>query len=112
MERKEKLYKIIDELDESVELLGYSLVDRMLYLEERLFELEKLPFIQVHPSNPFKQRELPARKLYISFLQQYNIVVKTILKMVGVNADGDDETVKEFKKYLNQLNSLLAGDDE
>ena len=105
--RKEKLYKIIGELDENVQLIGYSLVDRMLYLEDRLFELEKLPFIQVHPTNPFKQRELPARKMYIPLLQQYNITIKSILKLVGVNV-GDEESVAEFKKYLSHLNSMLS----
>ena len=109
MERKEKLYKIIGELDESVHLIGYSLVDRMLYLEERLFELEKLPFIQVHPTNKFKQRELPARKMYVPLLQQYQLTLKTILKLVGVNA-GDDEATAEFKKYLVTLNKALSGE--
>lgn len=112
MTRKEKLYEIIDSLDESVKLIGYALVDRMVHLETNLLELEKLPFIQVHPSNPFKQRELPARKMYIPLLQQYNITIKTILNLVGVNADGDDEALKEFKKYLSQLNGLLASEED
>lgn len=107
MTRKETLYKIIDDLDENVQIIGYALVDRMLYLEENLLKLEKLPFIQVHPTNPFKQRELPARKMYIPLLQQYNIVIKSILKLVGINT-GEDDSTAEFKKYLSHLNMLLG----
>jgi hypothetical protein len=108
MERKEKLYSIIANLNEDVQLMGYSLVDRMLYLEERLFELEKLPFIKIHPDDPTKQKELPARKMYIPLLQQYNLVLKTILKMVGV--DASDDGMDEFKKYYSELAKKLSGD--
>lgn len=108
MDRKEKLYQVIDGLGESVQLIGYSLVDKMLYLEERLIELEKLPFIKVHPDDPTKQKELPARKMYIPLLQQYNLTLKTILKLVGVDTSEDD--LGEFKKYLETLNTKLYGD--
>ncbi len=108
MDRKEKLYSVIDGLGESIQLIGYSLVDKMLYLEERLIELEKLPFIKVHPDDPTKQKELPARKMYIPLLQQYNLVLKTLLKLVGVDTGEDD--LAEFKKYLETLNAKLNGD--
>lgn len=108
-ERKEKLYKVIEELDDHIKIVGYTLVDRMLYIEERLIELEKLPFIKIHPDDPTKQKELPARKMYIPLLQQYNLTVKTILKLVGVESD-DDEATAEFKKYLTMLNAKLSGE--
>lgn len=108
MERKEKLYSVIANLNEDVQLMGYSLVDRMLYLEERLFELEQLPFIKIHPDDPTKQKELPARKMYIPLLQQYNLVLKTILKLVGV--DASDDGMDEFKKYYSELAKKLSGD--
>lgn len=108
-ERKEKLYKAIGELDEHIQVVGYTLVDRMLYMEERLLELEKLPFIKVHPDDPTKQKELPARKMYIPFLQQYNLTIKTILRLIGAESD-DDEATAEFKKYLSLLNAKLSGE--
>lgn len=107
MDRKETLYKIVDELGDNERLIGHALVDRMIVLEENLLKLEKLPFIQVHPKNPYKQRELPARKMYIPLLQQYNIVIKSILKLIGINT-GDDDSIAEFKKYLSHLNMLLG----
>ena len=110
MERKEQLYKIVDELDESIQLFARSLVDRMLYLEERLFELEKLPFIKVHPDDPTKQKETPARKMYVPLLQQYNLVIKTLCKLIGIEAEPDEGKMGEFKKYLQNLQSKLHGD--
>ena len=109
MDRKESLYKIIDGLGENVQLLGYSLVDEFLYLEKKLLELRELPFIKVHPDDPTKQKELPARKLYVPLLQQYHLHLKTLLKLVGVDAGEDD--LGEFKKYLTMLNTKLYGDN-
>jgi len=107
MERSEQLHNIIDELDESVQLLGHSLVDRMLFLEAQLFELEKLPFIEFKKDNPLKQRELPARKAYLSILQQYHLIIKTLGKLLG--ADTDNDSMGEFKKYLQTLQTKLYG---
>ena len=109
MERKEKLYEIIATLNDDIQLMAYSLVDRMLYLEERLLELEKLPFIKIHPDDPTKQKELPARKMYIPLLQQYNLILKTLLKLVG--ADVGDDGMDEFKKYYAELAKKLSGDN-
>jgi hypothetical protein len=109
VDRKEKLYEIIATLNDDIQLMAYSLVDRMLYLEERLFELEKLPFIKVHPDDPTKQKELPARKMYIPLLQQYNLILKTLLKLVG--ADVGDDGMDEFKKYYAELAKKLSGDN-
>lgn len=107
-ERKEKLYKIIDGLGENVQIMGYSLVDKLLFIEKQLLELEKLPFIKVHPDDPTKQKELPARKQYIPLLQQYHLYLKSLLKLVGVDTSDDD--LGEFKKYLGMLNEKLYGD--
>lgn len=109
MDRKEKLYSVIDGLGENVQIMGYSLVDKLLFIEQQLLELEKLPFIKVHPEDPFKQKELPARKQYIPLLQQYHLYLKSLLKLVGVDTSEDD--LGEFKKYLGMLNKKLYGDN-
>lgn len=108
MTREERLHQIIDELDDTVQIIGHAYVDRMLFVENQLLELEKLPFIKVHPDDPTKQKELPARKQYIPLLQQYNLILKTILKLVGV--DEEDDKTKEFREYLTLLSSKLRGE--
>lgn len=109
MERQEKLHKLIDELDESVQLLAHPLVDRLIYIENRLLDLEKLPFIKVHPNDPTKQKETPARKMYIPLLQQYNLIIKTICNLMGVNTEQEDSKTAELKKYLKDLQNKLYG---
>ncbi len=108
MTREERLHQIIDELDDTVQIIGHAYVDRFLFVETQLLQLEKLPFIKVHPEDPTKQKELPARKQYIPLLQQYNLILKTILKLIGV--DDEDDKTKDFKEYLKLLSAKLRGE--
>lgn len=75
MNRREELIKIIPE--DSVELVS-SVIDDVVFLEGRLQQLKKLPFIQVHPQDATRQRSTPAAKQYKEFLQQYINCIKMI----------------------------------
>ena len=57
MDRKKELLKLTGDDAALMEL-----VSKMLFLEKRLEELEKLPFIKVNPSNPAQQKATPAAK--------------------------------------------------
>ena len=80
MERKEELLKLIDDSNRATIL---PLIDKMLFLENQLEQLEKLPMIKVNPENPMQQKSTPASKLYREFLQQYTNVVKVISRVTG-----------------------------
>ena len=56
MARKEEILKYIKENRPNEVNLLSPLVDDVVFLEERLDELRKLPFIEVHPSDKTKQR--------------------------------------------------------
>ena len=73
MSRREELINIIPE--DSLELVS-SVIDDVVFLEGRLEELKRLPFIQVHPQDASKQRSTPAAKQYKEFLQQYINCIK------------------------------------
>lgn len=75
MNRKEELMSLIPE--DSI-LLVQDVIDRIVYLEGQLNELEKLPFIEVNPKNPAQQRNTVASRMYKEFLQQYLNCIKTI----------------------------------
>lgn len=105
MERKEQLLSIIPE---DYKLLVRDVVDRVIYLEGKLNELEKLPFIEVNPKNPAQQRNTVASRMYKEFLQQYLNCIKTIEAVVyrdkrleGVEAE-DSPLRKWFKEHANQ----------
>ena len=66
MNRRDELLKIINN---DISLL--PMVDEILFLEGKLAELKKLPFIKVHPTDQTKQKTTPAAKQYKELLQQY-----------------------------------------
>ena len=67
LERKEELLKLIDDSNRATIL---PLIDKMLFLENQLEQLEKLPMIKVNPENPMQQKSTPASKLYREFLKK------------------------------------------
>ena len=100
MSRADELLKIIPE--DSVELVS-SVVGDVVFLEERLTELKKLPFIEVNPKNPVKQRATPAAKQYKEFLQQYINCIKMIEYVIYKDKRLEGEEVDEspLRKWFN-----------
>ena len=86
MDRKKELLKLAGD---DVTLI--ELASKMLFLEKRLEELEKLPFIKVNPNNPEQQKTTPAAKQYKELLQQYTNCIK-ILSRAGNTDDSEDES--------------------
>ena len=80
--------------DELVEIVNNDnlipLIKQMVFLEEQLESLRKLPMIRVHPTDESKQKTTPAAKLYREYLQQYTNVVKVFLS-VTTSAEGENE---------------------
>lgn len=94
MDRKEELLKVIENEPTLV-----PLIDEVVYLEEQLDELRKLPKIKVHPSDPSKQKTTPAAKLYKEMLQQYTNIIRILIRATGV-----DETEEEspLRRWMNE----------
>ena len=101
MNRHDELMAIIPE--ESVELVK-SVIEDVVFLEERLTELKKLPFIEVNPKNPMKQRSTPASKLYKEFLQQYINCIKMIEYVIykEKRLEGDEETESPLREWFRK----------
>ena len=94
MDRKKELLTLAGD---DVTLM--ELVSKVLFLEKRLDELEKLPFIKVNPNNPEQQKTTPAAKQYKELLQQYTNCIK-ILSRAG-NAD-DSEEESPLRKWVRK----------
>lgn len=101
MSRREELVRIIPE--ESLELVN-SVLDDVIFLEERLTELKKLPFIEVHPRNPMKQRSTPASKMYKEFLQQYINCIKMIEYVIykDKRLEGEEAEESPLRKWFRE----------
>lgn len=101
MDRRSELVALIPE--ESLELV-VSVIDDVVFLEERLTELKKLPFIEVNPKNPMKQRSTPASKLYKEFLQQYINCIKMIEYVIykEKRLEGDEAEESPLRKWFRE----------
>lgn len=64
MTRKEELDDIFKDIEENEKKLIDPLLQEVIFLEEQMMELKKMPFISVHPKNPSLQRKTEAAKLY------------------------------------------------
>ena len=68
------------------------LVEEIAFIEDRMTELKKLPFIRVNPKDPEKQKSTPAAKQYKEYVQQYNNSLKLLLKLCGDLKDSEEES--------------------
>ena len=94
MDRREELLKVIDN-----NITLTPLIDEMVFLEEQITEIKKLPFIKVHPKDPMKQKTTPAAKQYKELLQQYTNIVRMLMKSTDTDADNEESPLR---KWMNQ----------
>jgi hypothetical protein len=105
MNRKDELIKLVGE--DSLQLVT-EVIDEVIFLEGKLKELKKYPFIQVHPKDDAVQRVTPASKQYKEFLQQYINCIKMIEYVIYKDKKLDDNELEEsplrkwFEENANQ----------
>lgn len=92
MNRKEELLKSVNDSTLA------PLIDKLLFIEGQLENLEKLPMIKVNPNNPEQQKATPAAKIYKEFLQQYTNVIKVISHAVGDENNEEDSPLRRWAK--------------
>lgn len=100
MSRRDELLALIP--TDSVQLVS-EVVDQLVFLEGRIDELRKLPFIQIDPKNPMRQRNTPAAKMYKEFLQQYLNAIKLLEYVIYKDKRGEDDSEAEspLRKWFN-----------
>lgn len=89
-----------------------ELVEDIAFLEERMQELRKLPFIKVDSNNPERQKGTAAAKQYKDLLQQYTNSLKLFLKMCGdLEEDEVESPLRAWAKAKTQeAKDKLRGD--
>ena len=95
MNRKEELLKLCNDNNE----LTRQLVDEIVFIEEQLTELRKLPLIKVNPKNTAQQKPTPASKLYKELLQQYNNSIKTLARLTGNNETEETSPLRKWVEH-------------
>lgn len=100
MDRRNELLKILENVDESKKVVVLPMVDDIVFLENKLTSLRKLPFIRIHPTDNDKQKVTPAAKQYKELLQQYNNCIKIL---VGTISKGEIEGMTPLQEYFLRL---------
>ena len=99
MNRKEELLKILTEKDSKNSIKAEQLVEEIVFIEEQLRELKKLPFFSVHPKNPALQKATPASKLYKEMMQQYNNSLRLLFRLSG-DINGETEEASPLRQWV------------
>lgn len=101
-ERKAQLMTVISEdMKEVMELT----VDKIVFLEGQMEELEKLPFIRYNPKNTMQQKTTPAAKMYKEFFQQYLNAVKVVEKAARSEDKQAVSPLREWAESRKQNNN-------
>lgn len=97
MDRYEEIMQAVCQNDADRTVYG-PLVRKCVLLEERLAELEALPHIVIHPTDPTKQKTTPAHKQYKELLQQYANIIKILGKVTGVDASSEESPLRAWAR--------------
>ena len=93
--RKQQLLQIFDEIQD-VKGIILPLIDDVIFIEDQLQALRKLPFIKVHPDFPELQKATPAAKQYKELLQQYNNCIKILTGILRKDAPEEESPLRAF----------------
>ena len=96
MDRKSQLIKCLG-AKADLDLTG-NLIDEIIFLEQQLDKLMKLPFIKVHPDTPELQKTAPAAKLFTQLSSQYNSALRTLVSMTGGDVSAEDSPLRKWAK--------------
>ncbi len=100
MTRREKLDEIFKDIDENVKELINPLLDDIVFLEEQMEKLKKIPFIQVHPNNLNKQKVTKAAKLYKEHSQSYMNAIRILGSLLNKqDTSAQNELLKRLQGF-------------
>jgi len=98
--RREELDEIFKNVEENQQQLVSRLLDEVVFLEERMAELKKLPFVNVHPKNPALQRTTPAARLYKECTQSYMNAIRILCSILHkVESSAQDDLLKLLEEF-------------
>lgn len=98
MKRLEQLKNIFKDLDQNEQELIQPLLDEVVFLETKMTDLRKLPFIVTNPKNNSQQRKTEAAKLYKECSQSYMNAIRILSSLIHKVEGGEDDPVEEFLK--------------
>lgn len=98
--RRAELDNIFRNIDEGEKQLLNPLIDQVVFLEGRMEELKKLPFVRVHPSNPAVQKTTSAAKIYKECSQSYMNAIRILCNSLR---KVDDNSADDLRRRLEEF---------
>lgn len=102
MSRKEELVKVFEQIEDTKDVI-MPMIDDVVFLEDQLQQLRKLPFIRVNPKDPAQQKLTPAAKQYKELLQQYNNCVKILTSVLRKDVPEEESPLRAFVNARKEL---------
>lgn len=100
MTRREELDEIFKNVEENQRQLVSRLLDEVVFLEERMSELKKLPFVSVNPKNPAQQRMTPVAKLYKECTQSYMNAIRILCSLLHkIESSAQDDLLRLLEDF-------------
>ena len=101
MDRLAELENIFRNIDEGEKELLKPLMSEVVFLETRMDELRKLPFVRVHPKNPEIQKTTSAAKLYKECSQSYMNAIRILCNSLRkIDSNSADDLRKRLEQFL------------
>lgn len=100
MSRADDLHKLFESVDEGKRTIVDRLIDEAVFLEERMTDLKKYPFIKFHPINPDLQKVTAAGKQYRELLQTYTNIMDKLCRIYGKE---ESEETSPLRAFLEQM---------
>ena len=98
--RRKRLQEIFANVDESEKVLIDNLLDEVVFLECRMEELRKKPFLAVHPTRPELQRSTAAAKQYKECSQSYMNAIRILISVLHkIDSDEQEELMKRLEEF-------------
>ena len=100
MSRKEELKEIFKDVDKNERKLVQPLIEEVIFLEDQMMELKRLPFISVNPKNPAQQKKTEAAKLYKECSQSYMNAIRILCSIIHkVDSSAEDDLMKKLEEF-------------
>ncbi len=98
--RYETLLKIFDTIEEDKKTVIEPLLTDVVFMEDRLTELRKLPHLRIHPKDRSRQEITPAGKQYKETMQAYLNALKVLMTaLYRVESNAADELIKKLQEF-------------
>lgn len=107
-DRRQELINYCCKSDED-RIVLVPLIEEVIFLEKRLEDLKKLPFIKINPKNPAQQKNTPAQKQYKELLQQYTNVIKVLTRATGQDEGDEESPLRKWVRKQGTMDSDQSG---